>query len=81
MFFVSYCYREQLEKTLQFYESHIHKRPHQPKPPVITDSLIGMVFLCNKMGEHDKGEQYLEKTLQELRLNSTKAIPFEPSVS
>lgn len=80
MFFVSYCYREQLEKTLKFYDD-MHKRPHKPKPSVITESLIGMVFLCNKMGECSEEEHYLEKTLQELRLNFREAIPLEPSVS
>ena len=80
MFFVSYCYREQLEKTLKFYDD-MHERPHEPKPSVITESLIGMVFLCNKMGECSEEEHYLEKTLQELRLNFREAIPLEPSVS
>ena len=81
MFFVSYCYREQLEKALQFYKSHMPKPAREPKPPVITESLIGMVFLCNKTGEHDKEEDYLEKTLQELRVNFREAIPPERSVS
>ena len=80
MFFLSYCYREQLEKTLQFYYD-IHKRAHEPRPSVIMESLIGMVFLCSKMGERNKEEHYLEKTLQELRLNFREAIPLEPSVS
>ena len=55
----------------------MHKRPRKPKPSVITESLIGMVFLCNKMEEHNEEEHYLEMTLQELR----EAIPLEPSVS
>ena len=78
--FVSYCYRELLEKTLKFNDD-MPKPARKPKPPVITESLIGMVFLCNKMGERSEEEHYLEKTLQELRLNFREAIPLEPSVS
>ena len=80
MFFVSYCYRKQFEKALQFYDG-MQKRLQEPKPSVITESLIGMVFLCNKMGERNEEEHYLEKTLQELRLNFREAIPLAPSVS
>ena len=80
MLFVCYCYRKQLEETLQFYE-RIHKPAHEPKPPVITESFIGIVILCIKMGEQQKEEDYLEKVLQELKFNFRKAIPLELSVS
>ena len=74
-------YREQLEETLKFYEAHMRKSAHEPKPPVITESLIGMAFLCTKMGEQDTAEDYLERTLQELRLNFREAVPLKSSVS
>ena len=74
-------YRKQLEETLKFYEAHMRKSAHEPKPLVITESLIGMVFLCTKMGEHDTAEYYFERTLQELRLNFREAVPLKPSVS
>ena len=74
-------YRKQLEETLKFYEERMWKLALEPKPPVITESLIGMAFLCTKMGEQDAAEDYLERTLQELRLNFREAVPLESSVS
>ena len=76
-------YRKQLEETLKFYEANMWKSALEPKPPVITESLIGMAFLCTKMGEHNTAEHYFERTLQELRLNFSfrEAVPLKSSVS
>ena len=74
-------YRKQLEETLKFYKARMWKSALEPKPPVITESLIGMVFLCTKMGERNTADDYLKRTLQELRLNFREAVPLEPSVS
>ena len=70
---VSIFYRKQLEEALQLYETHMDK---QERPPVVAEARSSLAYLCFKMGEWDKGQDYLESALKVL-----KGLDFDPSVS
>ena len=74
-------YRKQLEETLQFYEIHVHKPEHGPKSPVVAEALCKLTYLYVKLREQDIEEDYLERSLQELKENFSEGISPDPSVS
>lgn len=68
-------FRNQLEETLQVYEAL------GSKPPIVAEAFCSLAYLSIKLKEWDKEQDYLEKTLHELKSISSEDTPFSPSVS
>ena len=68
-------YRKQLEEALQLYEECVHKLAHESKSSVVVEALCNLTYLCIMTGERFSEQDYLERTLHELKSHSSEGIP------